>query len=106
MGRYVATAAEVFPFIYLYSTSAFQPEGDRDTYVMVCSRRPLELTKHGTTADWRGDWFAALESVEGESKPRLKGQMSSILSLAEGQILTDDYAPVDNLLKAVFAEQD
>lgn len=106
MGRYVATAAEVFPCVYLYSTSAFQPKGERDTYVMVCSRRPLELTKHGTNPDWRGDWFAALESVPGESEPRLKGQMSVILSLAEGQILTDDYAPVDNLLKAVFAEQE
>ena len=105
MGRYVATAAEVFPYVYLYSTSAFQPKGERDTYVMVCSRRPLELTKHDTNPDWRGDWFAALESIPGESKPRLKGQMSAILSLAEGQILTDDYAPVDNLLKAVFAEQ-
>ncbi|MBS0204699.1 MAG: spermidine synthase [Planctomycetes bacterium] len=105
LGRYVATAARVFPNIYLFSTSNSQPNGDRDTFVMVCSRRPLELKNLADTGDWTGDWFAALETKPGESKPTYLGQMAAVLTLSEGQILTDDFAPVDNLLRPVFADQ-
>ena len=31
--------------------------------------------------------------------------MAAVLTLAEGQVLTDDFAPVDNLLRPVFADQ-
>lgn len=105
MGRYVATAAEVFPNIYLFSTSGSHPGSDRDTFVMVCSRRALNLRQLGDTGDWNSDWFAALETIPGESKPILSGQMAAVLTLAEGQVLTDDFAPVDNLLRPVFADQ-
>ena len=32
--------------------------------------------------------------------------MSAVLALSEGHLLTDDFAPVDNLLRPVFAEQE
>ena len=105
MGRYVATAADVFPNLYIYSTSNSHPGGDRDTFVMVCSRRPLDLRDLSTTGDWSGDWFAARETRQGETRPVNLGQMASLLSLSEGQLLTDDFAPVDNLLGPVFADQ-
>ena len=106
LGRYVATAARVFPNIYIFSTSNAQPNGDRDTFVMVCSRRPLNLKGLEDTGDWTGDWFAALETKPGESRPTSLGQMAAVLTLSEGQILTDDFAPVDNLLRPVFADQE
>jgi hypothetical protein len=59
----------------------------------------------GDTGDWNSDWFAAFEKGTGDTKPKLMGQMDAVLSLAEGQILTDDFAPVDNLLRPVFADQ-
>ncbi len=105
MGRYVATAAKVFPNIYVFSTSSFQPGDHRDTFVMVCSRRPLNLRSLQDTGEWTGEWFAALETREGQSNPSRLGQMEAVLTLAEGQVLTDDFAPVDNLLRSVFAEQ-
>jgi hypothetical protein len=105
LGRYVATAADVFPNIYLFSTSSSQPGSDRDTFVMVCSRRPLNLHNLSDTGEWSYESFAALEHLPGEEKPKLTGQMASVLSLSEGQILTDDFAPVDNLLRPVFADQ-
>ena len=106
MGRYVATAASVFPNIYLFSTSHQQPSANRDTYVMVCSRKPIDLKSLDDTGDWTGGPFASLEEGAAGSQPTLSGQMSAILALAEGQILTDDYAPVDNLLVPVFTSQE
>jgi hypothetical protein len=105
LGRYVKTATTVFPNVYLFNTSGAQPGSDRDTFVMVCSRRPLDLTHLSETGDWNQDWFAAYEAEGSDSKPKLMGQMAAVLSLSEGQTLTDDYAPVDNLLRPVFADQ-
>jgi predicted membrane-bound spermidine synthase len=105
LGRYVKTATAVFPNVYLFSTSGAQPGSDRDTFVMVCSRRPLDLKRLGDTGDWSSDWFAAFEKGTVDAKSKLMGQMDAVLSLAEGQILTDDFAPVDNLLRPVFADQ-
>ena len=106
IGRYVATAATVFPNIYLFSTSNSPPLGERETFVMVCSRSPLDLRELADTGDWMGGWFAALETIPGQSAFKLSGQMSAVLTLAEGQVLTDDFAPVDNLLTPVFSQQD
>lgn len=102
MGRYVATAARAFPNIYLFSTSHQQPDANRDTFVMVCSRQTLDLGSLDDTGEWSGGPFASLETVPGKSEPVFGGQMSAVLGLAEGQILTDDFAPVDNLLVPVF----
>ena len=106
MGRYVATAAMVFPNIYLFSTSFQQPDASRDTFVMVCSRQPIDLKSLDDTGEWTGGPFASLQTEPGRSEPTLSGQMSAVLALAEGQILTDDFAPVDNLLVPVFMSQE
>ena len=106
LGRYVATAAKVFPNIYVFSTSNVQPDNDRDTFVMVCSRRPLDLTHLADTGDWTGQPFAAMETLPNETTPKSSGQMSAVLALSEGLLLTDDFAPVDNLLRPVFADQE
>ena len=106
MGRYVATAAKIFPNIYLFSTSHQQPDADRDTFVMVCSRQPINLNSLEDTGDWTGGPFASLETPSGQTEPQLTGQMSAVLALSEGQVLTDDFAPVDNLLVPVFMSQE
>lgn len=106
MGRYLASAARVFPNVYLFSTSQQQPDATRDTFVMVCSRQPLDLKSLDDTGDWTGGPFASMETFPGKSEPVLSGQMSAVIGLAEGQILTDDFAPVDNLLVPVFDAQE
>ncbi len=106
MGRYVATAAQVFPNVYLFSTSQQQPDANRDTFVMVCSRKPLDLKSLDDTGDWNGGPFASLEKRTTENEPVMTGQMRSVIALAEDKILTDDYAPVDNLLVPVFETQE
>jgi predicted membrane-bound spermidine synthase len=106
LGYYVATAARVFPNIYLFSTSQQQPHQNRDTFVMVCSRRPLDLSSLEETGDWPGTPFASMETLPGQPEPKMSGQMSAVLALSEGKILTDDFAPVDNLLVPVFNSQE
>ena len=106
LGRYVATATRVFPNVYLFSTSHEEPSDERDTFVMVCSREKLDLKSLDDTGDWRGGPFASFEKPDGVDDPVLGGQMKVILGLAEGMILSDDFAPVDNLLAPVFDDQE
>ena len=103
LGRYVATAARIFPNVYVFSTSRHAPGTGRDTFVMVCARRPYDLNSLQATGEWDGVPFASIETFPDAKEPQLGGQMSSILELAAGQILTDDFAPVDNLLAPVFS---
>ena len=47
-----------------------------------------------------------METLPSEATPKLTGQMRAVLALSEGLLLTDDFAPVDNLLRPVFADQE
>ena len=64
---------------------------------MVCSRQPIHLKSLEDTGDWMGGPFASMETESGQTEPTFSGQMSAVLALSEGQILTDDFAPVDYL---------
>uniref|UniRef100_A0A7C2P5R7 Spermidine synthase n=1 Tax=Schlesneria paludicola TaxID=360056 RepID=A0A7C2P5R7_9PLAN len=105
LGRYTLTMTTVFPYVAVFSTSSTQPTDDRDTFVVVCSRQPIDLRDLSQTGLWTGDPFAGWENPP-DGTPRFTGQMESLLQLAEGQPLTDDFAPVDNLLRPVFVRQD
>jgi predicted membrane-bound spermidine synthase len=105
LARYVQTAAAVFPCVYVFSTSRALPHDDRDTYVVVCAQQPLDLKNLSATGLWSGQPFASLETTA-RGTPQLSGQMDSLLELSGRIVLSDDYAPVDNLLKPVFALQD
>jgi len=106
LGRYVNTMLSVFPHVAVFCTSDSQPSEIRDTYVVACSRTPLDLTNLGMVSDWSIEAFAEAIRTSPDQPAEYRGQMSSLLELAEGEILTDDYAPVDNLLRAVFVDQD
>ncbi len=106
LGRYVNTLAAVFPCIYVFSTAQEEPTEDRDTFVAVCSRRPLSMQDLEKTGYWQGAPFAWLEIPAAGEKLVRGGQMDSLLSLAEGQILRDDFAPAENLMLPVFTTQD
>ncbi len=106
LGRYVNTLAAVFPCIYVFSTAQEEPTEDRDTFVAVCSRRPLSMRDLEQTGYWRGAPFAWMEAPAAGDQPVLGGQMDSLLSLAEGQILRDNFAPAENLMLPVFTTQD
>ena len=105
LGSYVHTISYVFPFVYVFSSTTGLPHESRDTFVIVASKRKLDLTNlRQASSHWSGAPFASLEtSPKGERLAR--GQMGEILANAYKMVLTDDFAPVDNLLSSVFDER-
>jgi hypothetical protein len=96
----------VFPCVYVFSSEAGTPHDDRDTFVIVASRRRLDFSRLQVESDyWSGGPFAALETDVTTNTQHMSGQMSAVLALARGITLTDDYAPVDNLLAPVVTRQ-
>lgn len=99
LGAFVATSRQSFPYVYVFSSSSDGPTDERDTFVVVCSRQRLDLQNlGGRAADlaFEGVLFAW---AEGEL---LGGEMATVLERSGGLILTDDFAPVDNLLAPIY----
>ncbi len=109
LGRYVNSIAQVFENVYVFSSdSGHQPSNRRDTFVIVVSLQQLDLNDlkyKQYTSQWYGEPFAWIETDPQTDKQKRGGQIDSVLALADGQKLTDDYAPVDNLLIPVFVDQ-
>ncbi|MFM9963454.1 MAG: fused MFS/spermidine synthase [Planctomycetaceae bacterium] len=106
LGSYVNTIALVFPHVYVFSSEIDLPHANRDTFVIVASKRKLDLKElRQASQHWSGAPFASLETNAKDKPPQARGQMSQILANAHGIVLTDNYAPVDNLLSAVFDER-
>lgn len=99
LGAFVATARQSFPYVYVFSSSSDGPTDERDTFVVACSRQPLNLQGLGersTDLAFEGVLFAW---AEGEL---LGGEMATVLERSDGLILTDDFAPVENLLAPIY----
>ena len=105
LGRYVRTARSVFPHVYVFTSNETRPSEDRDTFIVACSLQKLTFDN---LASYGGHWttgpFASSE-IDAAGKPQDLGEMSSILELSRGIELTDDFAPVDNLLAPVFVSR-
>ncbi len=104
LARYVYTASLVFPNIYLFGTSNVAANTHRDTFIIVCAQHPLNLQRLDRTGYWSGKPFAALETRSADSPAVSSGHMEAVLAMARNQALTDDFAPVENLLLPIFAE--
>lgn len=100
LGAFVATARRNFPYVYVFSSSSDGPTDERDTFVVACSATPLDLhglgERPGDPADFEGALFAWAEGDE------IGGQMATVLERGNSLVLTDDFAPVDNLLAPIF----
>lgn len=90
IGAVINTCRQVFPHLYVFATQKLSSE--RNTFVVVCAKRPLNLdgvlnslrSKLGLSGDMLGpEQFAYLANVNGDT------------------VLTDDYAPVENMLAEV-----
>jgi hypothetical protein len=104
LARYVATMRQVFPFVYVFSSEEHAPGDNRDTFVVTCSMMKLDLSNlKQAGGHWSGVPFAWTETEAGRREDH--GQMDAVLELARGHILTDDFAPVDNLLAPVFVRR-
>ena len=91
LGSMVNTLGESFPHIYVFCACEYGPvdEADlRNTFVVVGSMMPLPLESI--------DWTAIEASLLGPQHLKVLTERS------QGLVLTDDYAPVHNLLAPVL----
>jgi hypothetical protein len=101
----VNTLIQDFPNVYVFSTQHGPPENVRDTFVIAASLAPLDFSRIETTGShWDTPPFAVYEK-SGE-RIHKTGQMDALLDTAQGLVLTDDFAPIDRLLRPVFVDQE
>ena len=87
LGAVVKTCRETFPYVYVFDTYG-RPD-KRETYVVVNSMKPLEAENIPAKVKEKHDY-----------KGRLLDQQLEPL-VAAAPVLTDDFAPVENMLAAV-----
>jgi spermidine synthase len=99
MASLVRTLQEVFPHVYVLADVAKTMAPRAQTYVVAASATPLDLERFRTI---RG------QGPDGEVSVRIMPQeaMADWLRGSDSVLLTDDYAPADNLMAPIFLERD
>jgi len=94
LAAYMLTLQKVFPYVYGFCTEADGVKPGRDTFVIVGARQPLEVSdwmpNHGN--DFHGSVLTA-------------AQLGELYKRCGTRILTDDNAPVENLLEPVVRKR-
>jgi len=98
VGAWTRTARLTFPHVYIFGTDAVPGTGDRETFVVVASNQELDLDELGRRAD---DPKFYKNGNRTEPKPYGSEDEKAIEVRSRNIFLTDDYAPVDNLLAPV-----
>lgn len=90
LGAVVATCRSVFPHVYVFNTG--RPEDVRDTFIVVSSKQPLNLTKAADQIRTKYNYLGDLLPTEA---------LDALIARTGSVMLTDDYAPVENFLAPV-----
>jgi spermidine synthase/MFS family permease len=98
LSAWVETARKTFPNVYIYGTDDIPGRGLRETYVVVVSKKPLDLADLGGR-DTDPRFFH--DDKLFEPRPYGPVEMKELEVRSLGIVLTDDYAPVENLLAPV-----
>ena len=105
LGRYVYTARQIFPFVYVFTSNEDDPGQSRDTFIVACSLQKMSFDNLTESGDhWSTGPFAGSERDESGRTVDF-GEMTAVLELSRGVELTDNFAPVDNLLAPVFVSR-
>lgn len=82
------------------------PHDGRDTFVIIGSLKKIDMERLDEAGGyWDNKPFAWIEVDQSGGEPKPQGQFEQIIESARGMLLTDDFAPVDNLLSPVFKDQ-
>ncbi len=100
LGAWIKTARLTFPYIYVFGTDNDPGSGLRETFVVVASRAELDLDALGGR-DNDPQFFLKDRLVK--PLPYSQKHMDALEARSRGIVLTDDYAPVENLLAPVAA---
>ena len=106
LGALINTAQRVFPVVEVFATQPVEPEAYRDTFVVLMANRPIDLADvppaDGTAEETEEDE----EDQDNIRYYRLTSRLLEVAVQRAGNIvLTDDYAPVENLLAPVASER-
>jgi spermidine synthase len=98
MASVVRTLQGVFPHVYVLSDLAGTLAPRAKTYVVAASATPLDLDRL-RAIPWRGP--------EGETRVGVlpPDALEAWLRESDPVVLTDDYAPADNLMAPIFLER-
>jgi hypothetical protein len=105
LGRYVQTATAVFPYVYVFTSNSGAPGTQRDTFIVACTLAKLDFENLMYSGGYWSNGPFAWSEPGADGKPRPFGEMPAVLELSRGKLLTDDFAPVDNLLAPVFVNR-
>jgi spermidine synthase len=89
LGAYVQTARRTFPHVTVLSTSPVANRPERDTFVIVMSSRKI---------DWENPPLSVVYRLTDD-------EVEEAVRKAAGIVLTDDFAPVDNLLAPIASSR-
>jgi MFS family permease len=99
LGSWARTARLTFPHVYIFGTDRHPGAGLRETFVVVASREPLDLKDLGRREDdpqfYHNDRRTEPDPYTPEEEKEVYESRSRDITL------TDDYAPVENLLAPV-----
>jgi MFS family permease len=98
VGAWVRTAKKSFKHVYIFGTDDVPGEGSRETFVVVVSNQELDLKDLGKRADDPKFYKHNRPTLPVPYKP---ADEAAIDKRSRNIILTDDYAPVENLLAPV-----
>lgn len=88
LGAFVRTVGDVFPYVHVIATRPPDLDGYRDTFVVVGSRRPVDLAAARQTAIDGGWAFHPLDDGTIDALRRRPGAI----------VLSDDFVPVEALV--------
>jgi MFS family permease len=98
VGSWTKTARLTFPHVYIFGTDNDPGSGLRETFVVVASMKELDLSDLGRRPDDPKFYHRKRRT---EPKPYSKSAEREVEVRSRDIILTDDYAPVENLLAPV-----
>ena len=94
---YANSLKRVFPHVYVLARTDAVLPFDRNTYVLMASRQPLDRN--------RLDAVDIVETPPNGPWPMRDAQLEAYLRSGRALVLTDDFAPVDQLLANLFVER-
>jgi hypothetical protein len=98
LGAWTETAKLTFPNVYIFGTDSIPGKGLRETFVVVASMKPLDLADLGRRLD---DPKFYVKGARTEPEPYGTKDEAIVKIRSRNIILSDDYAPVENLLAPV-----
>ncbi len=99
MPSYTRTVQEVFPYVYILNDAPSWNSPFPNTYLVAASATPLDMDRIKAIKNGQGPNGGPLVNV------MPKELMDEWLRTSPSVILTDDYAPADNLVAPLFVER-